>query len=75
MSRTTTPQLAPPAGPTPAAQVPPEKIALRAYHKWVQRGCTHGRDQQDWVEAEAELRAELTRQGTTSGSAFGGARR
>jgi hypothetical protein len=41
--------------------IPHEKIAKRAYEKWCQRGCKHGTDQQDWHEAEAELRAEITR--------------
>ena len=31
---------------------------MRAYEKWCKRGCTHGNDVQDWVDAEAELRAE-----------------
>ena len=39
-------------------QIPPEKIAQRAYEKWLKRGCSHGSDMQDWMEAEAELRAE-----------------
>jgi hypothetical protein len=45
--------------------VPHDKIAMRAYEKWVKRGRQHGRDKQDWLEAEAELRAEHSR---TSGS-------
>lgn len=49
---------------TNSVQVPQEKIAQRAYEKWCKRGKTHGGDQQDWLEAEAELRAEQTR-GTT----------
>jgi hypothetical protein len=46
--------------PTAAAMIsiPLEKIAQRAYEKWLKRGCGHGGDLQDWVEAEAELRAE-----------------
>ena len=43
-----------------------ENIAQRAYEKWVKRGGGHGSDMQDWVEAEAELRAESGRQGTTT---------
>jgi hypothetical protein len=31
---------------------------MRAYQKWLKRGCPHGTDVQDWIEAEAELRAE-----------------
>ena len=56
MSRVVTP---PTAKPAPLQQkVPHDKIAMRAYDKWVKRGCKHGCDQQDWLEAEAELRAE-----------------
>jgi Protein of unknown function (DUF2934) len=62
MSRAATPPLAQPHGPTAAGlKIPPEKIAMRAYEKWLKRGCTHGHDMQDWIEAEAELRTELSR--------------
>jgi hypothetical protein len=44
--------------------IPHEKIAMRAYEKWVKRGRPPGTDFQDWIEAEAELRAELARTGT-----------
>lgn len=48
-----------PPHPQPAAiEIPSEKIAQRAYEKWVQRGCVTGSPDQDWLEAEAELRAE-----------------
>jgi hypothetical protein len=43
--------------------IPAEKIAMRAYEKWCQRGCPHGTDQTDWYEAERELRAEMARGG------------
>ena len=59
MSRTVTPPMAQPA--TAPAKIPHEKIAMRAYDKWCKRGCPHGSDQQDWMEAEAELRAEMMR--------------
>ena len=39
--------------------IPHEKIAMRAYEKWCQRGCMHGTHQQDWLDAEAELKAEM----------------
>jgi len=39
-------------------KIPHEKIAVRAYEKWCQRGCPPGTDAQDWMEAEAELRFE-----------------
>jgi hypothetical protein len=42
--------------------VPREKIAMRAYEKWLKSGCPHGCDRQHWLEAEAELRAEIARQ-------------
>ncbi len=54
------------AMPRPVSQasspVPPhERIAARAYERWCRRGCTHGHDLQDWLEAEAEVRNEQTR--------------
>lgn len=49
----------------PQTQIPHDKIARRAYEKWCQRGQPPGTEQQDWYEAEAELRAE---QGRQSGS-------
>jgi hypothetical protein len=36
-----------------------EAIARRAYLKWQARGCPSGTHLQDWLEAEAELKAEL----------------
>src|SRR5262249_50395983 len=38
--------------------IPTDRIAQRAYEKWLRRGQQHGSDTQDWAEAEAELRAE-----------------
>ena len=32
-----------------------EEIANRAYQLFVQRGCEHGRDWEDWLLAEREL--------------------
>ena len=58
MSRVATPPSAP---TTHNAQVPREKIATRAYEKWVKRGKPSGTDMQDWMEAEAELAAEQSR--------------
>ena len=40
-----------------------DKVAARAYEKWLKRGCKHGNDQQDWAEAEAEIKAEQARTG------------
>jgi hypothetical protein len=38
--------------------IDPVEIGKRAYEKWLQRGCVDGYAQQDWFEAEAELKAE-----------------
>jgi hypothetical protein len=61
MSRVVTPPLAQPT--TTPAPIPHEKIAMRAYEKWVQRGRPQGSHLQDWLEAEAELRSEYFRSG------------
>jgi hypothetical protein len=52
-----------PAAGAPAAllDIPHDKIAARAYEIWVRKGKPHGQDFKNWVEAEAELRAEFTR--------------
>ena len=63
MSRVSTPH--PSTSSTSSVKVPHEKIAMRAYEKWCKRGRPHGSDKQDWMEAEAELRAEYSRSGTT----------
>ena len=64
MSRVATPPQAQPS--TSQVKIPHEKIAMRAYEKWVKRGQPQGTDVQDWMEAEAELRAEISRSSTTS---------
>ena len=66
MSRVTTPPTAKPVS-TPATakpasssvQVPHDRIAMRAYEKWMKRGCPQGTAVQDWIEAEAEVRRRL----------------
>lgn len=65
MSRVATPVTTPPA--TPAMKLPLDKVAQRAYEKWVKRGMHHGRDVQDWLEAEAEIRKEITGAGKAPG--------
>ena len=42
-------------GPTPDA------IALRAYHIYLERGCTPGDPMQDWLQAERELSANASK--------------
>ncbi len=72
MSRVVTPPTSPttptygPAQGVMQNRIPHDKIAMRAYEKWVQRGRPCGTELQDWLEAEAELRAE------TSRTSFGG---
>ena len=60
-------QTKPPMAAT-ATSVPQEKIAQRAYEKWMKRGCPQGSDVQDWVEAERELAAEMARSSTMTGT-------
>jgi hypothetical protein len=66
MSRVVTPPQAPSAGT--AAKLPHDKVAMRAYDKWCKRGQPTGTAESDWLEAEAELRSELTR-GNLGGTA------
>lgn len=49
------------APPTPPArlEIPHDKIAARAAEIWDRKGRPHGLDVQNWMEAEAELRAEF----------------
>jgi hypothetical protein len=46
----------PPARP---AEITSEMIAQRAYEIWVRKGRPAGTADQDWLDAEAQLRAEL----------------
>jgi hypothetical protein len=41
-----------------ADRITHEMIAERAYARFVARGFVHGCDREDWLAAEAELRAE-----------------
>jgi hypothetical protein len=34
-----------------------ERISERAYELYESRGCEHGKDEQDWLRAEREIRA------------------
>jgi hypothetical protein len=43
----------------PAATVPHEHIAVRAYHIYLERGGRSGDEFEDWIKAERQLR-ELT---------------
>jgi hypothetical protein len=48
-----------PARPRKAAKAPiptDDDIARRAYERFLERGAEHGRDWEDWLVAEQELR-------------------
>jgi len=36
-----------------------ERIAAKAYDLWEERGCRHGHDLEDWLDAEAVVRKEI----------------
>jgi len=59
MSRVVTPPSVQPSS-SPLV-IPHEKIAQRAYEKWIKRGRPQGTELQDWLEAENELKAEMAR--------------
>jgi ribosomal protein L7/L12 len=42
-----------------AMEITKEQIALRAYERFVARGGEHGHDLEDWIAAEADLRASM----------------
>ena len=60
MSRVVTPPQAQPNSMQPP-MIPHEKIAMRAYEKWLKRGRPLGTEMQDWLEAENELKTEQSR--------------
>jgi DUF2934 family protein len=60
MSRVVTPPSTQSSNMSPIA-IPQEKIAMRAYEKWVKRGRPMGTEMQDWLEAEMELKSEMSR--------------
>ena len=60
MSRVVTPPQAQSGNMQPLT-IPQEKIAQRAYEKWIKRGRPQGTEMLDWLEAENELKAEMAR--------------
>ena len=54
-----------PSAPEPARDVTSDEIALRAYELYEERGGEHGRDWDDWLEAEYELRVRRRTPGPT----------
>ena len=58
-------KLTPKMGPTrtgqePTSEILHSRIRERAYRLFLERGGQHGRDTQDWLEAERQVRAEAT---------------
>lgn len=60
MSRVVTPPLSQ-SNSTPPIKLAHDKIAMRAYEKWIKRGRPEGTEMQDWIEAESELKSEMMR--------------
>jgi len=65
---TSTPTMQPSTS-TMTQPIPYERIAKRAYEKWMKGGCKHGCDQQHWLEAETELKMEMGRMGAPAAPA------
>ena len=40
-----------------AVEVSEDDIRIRAYHRYLERGCGDGADFDDWLEAERELKS------------------
>lgn len=40
-----------------AVEIDGAKIAQLAYFYWMERGCKHGHEVEDWLRAEAELKS------------------
>ena len=38
-----------------------EQVAQRAHDIWVKNGRKHGQDEQNWLEAERQLKAEMSK--------------
>ena len=53
--------------PSTMVRIPHDKVAMRAYEKWCQRGRPQGTHVQDWLEAERELQAEAMRSAQQQG--------
>jgi hypothetical protein len=49
-----------PIGVVDAPDPSNDEIAARAYDLWQKQGCPEGRERENWIEAERQLRAERT---------------
>jgi hypothetical protein len=52
-------QEAPTAPSIPAREITSDLIAARAYILWEQQGRPHGKDQENWLLAEQQLKLEI----------------
>ena len=43
--------------PSAAPELTDDDIRVRAYHRYLERGGSHGADFDDWVEAEKDLKS------------------
>jgi Protein of unknown function (DUF2934) len=50
----------PPKSRAPRTNVTDPEIAQRAYDHFLARGCEHGHDVDDWLQAERELRGSVS---------------
>jgi hypothetical protein len=50
----------PAAPPVSPSCISAEQIATLAHEYWLERGCQHGRDAEDWFRAEQELRSKAS---------------
>lgn len=48
-----------------------DEVARRAYQRYEARGCAHGCDQEDWFEAERELRQSVSSSDTDASQGVG----
>lgn len=46
-----------------ATRITDEQVAVRAYERWMGRGCPHSDGLEDWVAARRELEAEVGQRG------------
>jgi Protein of unknown function (DUF2934) len=58
---------APAPDPDPDRGGSRERIAARAYELYLQRGGAHGRETEDWLEAEREISGRSSDSGSSSG--------
>lgn len=48
------------------SQPPDREIAALAYHLWTERGCPIGSPNDDWFQAEAELKNKVRTKAATA---------